>query len=110
MKRMTVTCVAVVTVPKMLQFFLFRQRELLGDLSRLAYETFRKLMATAADDETVPGNGDGDPDLRRAGQSPPAPACAALAKGLDRLGEVDPGPLRRLQYPRHRHPVSSSAQ
>jgi hypothetical protein len=43
----------VFTVPKMLRFFLFRQRELLGDLSRLAYETVRELMAAAADDKTL---------------------------------------------------------
>jgi hypothetical protein len=38
----------VFTVPKMLRFFFFRRRELLGDLSRLAYETVRELMAAAA--------------------------------------------------------------
>ena len=43
----------VFTVPKMLRFFFFRQRELLGDLSRLAYETVRELMATAAGDKTL---------------------------------------------------------
>jgi hypothetical protein len=43
----------VFTVPKMLRFHFFRQRELLGDMSRLAYETVRELMAAAADDKTL---------------------------------------------------------
>jgi hypothetical protein len=37
----------VFTVPKMLRYLFFRQRELLGDLTRLAYETVRELMAAA---------------------------------------------------------------
>ncbi len=43
----------VFTVPKMLRYFFFRQRELLGDMSRLACETIRELMAAAADDKTL---------------------------------------------------------
>ncbi len=43
----------VFTVPKMLRFYFFRQRELLGDMSRLAYETVRELMTAAADDKTL---------------------------------------------------------
>ncbi len=35
------------------EFYFFRQRELLGDMSRLACETIRELMAAAADDKTL---------------------------------------------------------
>ena len=42
----------VFTVPEMLRF-LCRQRELLGDLSRLAHETVGELMAAAAGEQTL---------------------------------------------------------
>jgi hypothetical protein len=43
----------VFTVPKMLRFFFFRRRELLGEMSRLAYETVRELMAAAAGEKSL---------------------------------------------------------
>ncbi len=43
----------VFTIPKILRAYFLRNRELLGDLSRAAWETVRALMAEAADDPGV---------------------------------------------------------
>ena len=43
-------CLWTFTLPKMLRPYFMRQRELLGDLARLAYETIKELMLEAASD------------------------------------------------------------
>ena len=43
----------VFTIPKILRAYFLRNRELLGDLSRAAWQTVRALMAEAADDPGV---------------------------------------------------------
>ena len=43
-------CLWTFTLPKMLRPYFMRQRELLGDLARLAYETIKELMLEAAGD------------------------------------------------------------
>jgi Transposase zinc-binding domain/Putative transposase len=43
----------VFTIPKILRSYFLRNRELLGDLSRAAWETVRALMAEAAGDPSV---------------------------------------------------------
>ena len=49
-------CLWTFTIPKMLRPYFMRQRELLGDLVRLAYETIHELMSEAAgDDKARPG-------------------------------------------------------
>ena len=49
-------CLWTVTLPKMLRIYFIRQRELLGDLARLAYETIKELMIEAVgDDKARPG-------------------------------------------------------
>jgi hypothetical protein len=47
----------VFTIPKMLRVYFLHHRELLGELSRAAYETVKELMAAAAfeDDSFRPG-------------------------------------------------------
>ncbi len=49
-------CLWTFTIPKMLRPYFMVQRELLGDLARLAYETIHELMSEAAgDDKARPG-------------------------------------------------------
>ena len=49
-------CLWTFTIPKMLRPYFMYQRELLGDLVRLAYETIHELMSEAAgDDKARPG-------------------------------------------------------
>ena len=43
-------CLWTFTLPKMLRPFFMRDRELLSDLARLAYETIKQLMGEAAGD------------------------------------------------------------
>ena len=43
-------CLWTFTLPKMLRPYFVRQRELLGDLARLAYETIKELMLEAVGD------------------------------------------------------------
>ena len=43
-------CLWTFTLPKMLRPYFMRQRELLGDLARLAYETIKELMLEAVGD------------------------------------------------------------
>ena len=47
----------VFTIPRMLRVYFLHHRELLGELSRIAYETVQELMATACfeDDSFRPG-------------------------------------------------------
>ncbi len=44
-------CLWTITLPKMLRPYFMYQRELLGDLVRLAYETIHELMSEAAGDD-----------------------------------------------------------
>jgi len=46
-------CLWTFTLPKMLRPFFMRDRELLSDLARLAYETIQQLMCEAAGDENA---------------------------------------------------------
>ena len=46
-------CLWTFTLPKMLRPYFMRNRELLADLARLAYETIKQLMADAALDENA---------------------------------------------------------
>ncbi len=49
-------CLWTFTIPKMLRPYFMYQRELLGDLVRLDYETIHELMSEAAgDDKARPG-------------------------------------------------------
>ena len=83
----------VFTVPKMLRFFFFRQRELLGDLSRLAYQTVRELMAAAAGEKSLtPGMVTVVQTFGEAAKLHPH-LHALLSRGVDGVGGVDRGPL-----------------
>jgi hypothetical protein len=46
-------CLWTFTLPKMLRVYFMRQRELLGDLARLAYETIKELMIEAVGNDKV---------------------------------------------------------
>ncbi len=91
-------CLWTFTLPKMLRPYFMRQRELLGDLARLAYETIKELMLEAA----------GDPHARpgvvvvpqtfgsvRESTSPCSLPC--LSWGLECPRRMDPCPLHRYQ-------------
>ena len=84
------------TLPKMLRPYFMRQRELLGDLARLAYETIKELMLEAAGDPSRPSRSRcGPTNIWKCSQPTRPRSLPGLSWGWGCPRTMDPCPLYR---------------